>query len=80
MNYHGPLYGKIGTKYFDTSKTSKDFDEMVEMLQSAQSTIGRIRRSISIHPDCTENSEFADYVNLAHESEEKIEKLLTQTK
>jgi hypothetical protein len=33
MEYNGKLYGKIGNKYFDTGKTSNDFDEMFEMLQ-----------------------------------------------
>lgn len=34
MEYHGKLYVKIGNKYFDTGKTSNDFDEMFEMLKS----------------------------------------------
>jgi len=29
MEYHGKLYGKIGNKYFDTGKTSKDYDDLV---------------------------------------------------
>ena len=33
MEYHGKLYGKIGNKYFYTGKTSKDFDEMFEILK-----------------------------------------------
>jgi hypothetical protein len=33
MEYHGKLYGKIGNKYFDTEKTSKDFDDMLQMLK-----------------------------------------------
>lgn len=28
MEYHGKLYGKIGGKYFDTGKTSDDFDNL----------------------------------------------------
>jgi hypothetical protein len=39
MEYHGKLYGKIGNKYFDTGKTSKDFDEMFEMLKDVLSGI-----------------------------------------
>ena len=27
MEYHGKLYGKIGNKYFDTGKSSADFDK-----------------------------------------------------
>jgi len=33
MEYHGKLYGKIGNKYFDTDKTSQDFDDMTELIQ-----------------------------------------------
>lgn len=36
MKYHGKLYGKIGNKYFDTGKTSKDFDEMFEFISSLE--------------------------------------------
>jgi len=32
MEYHGKLYGKIGNKYFDTDKTSKDFYKMAKFL------------------------------------------------
>jgi len=35
MEYHGKLYGKIGNKYFDTGKTSKDFDDMCKLLKEA---------------------------------------------
>lgn len=27
MEYHGKLYGKIGGKYFDTGRTSDEFDK-----------------------------------------------------
>lgn len=30
MNYQGKLYGKIGSKYFDTGITSDDWDELVK--------------------------------------------------
>ena len=39
MNYTGKLYGKIGNKYFDTEKTSNDFDELVEKLEDILETI-----------------------------------------
>lgn len=76
MEYHGKLYGKLGSLCFDTGKTSKDFDEIVEMLKKAKSTIGRLRLSMSVHPDCEENSEFADYVDLADEQEQEIELII----
>ena len=78
MEYHGKLYGKIGNKYFDTNKTSKDVDKLVEMLKKSKSTISRISLSMNVHPDCQENSEFADYVDLAIETESEIDELLKQ--
>lgn len=36
MEYHGKLYGKIGNKYFETGKTSKDFDKMVTVLKDCK--------------------------------------------
>ena len=32
MNYKGKLYGKVGKKYFDTGRTSDDWDEMIDAL------------------------------------------------
>lgn len=34
MEYHGKLYGKIGNKYFDTSKTSDDYDNLEKQNKS----------------------------------------------
>ena len=33
MNYIGKLYGKIGRIYFDTGKTSEDYDELLQALK-----------------------------------------------
>ena len=77
MEFQGKLYGKIGNKHFDTGKTSKDFDDMVKMLQKAKSTISRLKNSMRAHPDYEEHSEFADYVELAEQQEYEIE-LLTK--
>ena len=52
--------------------------EMFDMLKQAKTTICRLRLSISVHPDCEENSEFADYVDLADEKEKQIQQLLTK--
>jgi hypothetical protein len=32
MNYNGKIYGKIGRKYFDTGRTSIEFDAMEKEL------------------------------------------------
>jgi len=32
MEYNGKLYGKIGNKYFDTDKTSEDYDNLLNAL------------------------------------------------
>lgn len=54
--------------------------EIFELLKESQRTIQSLRLSMSAHPDCVENSEFADYVDLADTTEEKINELLNQTK
>ena len=33
MEYRGKLYGKISNKYFDTSRTTEDWDSMLEALK-----------------------------------------------
>ncbi len=33
MEYHGKLYGKIGDKYFETGKTSEDYDKLEEAFE-----------------------------------------------
>lgn len=42
MKYVGKLYGKIGNKYFDINKTSKDFDKMEERLKQRDNDIDNL--------------------------------------
>ncbi|MBD1430611.1 hypothetical protein H8B04_13760 [Sphingobacterium sp. DN04309] len=48
----------------------------MEMLKEAKSMIGKLRRSISVHPDCTIGSEFDDYTTDAQNLEDEIESLI----
>ena len=48
------------------------------MLKEKKKTICRLRLSMSVHPDCKEGSEFADYVDLADSTEIHLEQLLTK--
>jgi hypothetical protein len=50
--------------------------ELVEMLKEAKSMIGKLRRSMSVHPDCTIGSEFDDYTTDAQNLEDEIESLI----
>ena len=50
--------------------------EIVEALKESKKTISRLRRSMEVHPDCQDNSEFADYVDLAYEKEDEIDLLI----
>lgn len=50
--------------------------ELVEILKEAKSMIGKLRRSISVHPDCTIGSEFDDYTTDAQNLEDEIESLI----
>lgn len=50
--------------------------ELVEMLKESMSMIGKLRRSMSVHPDCTIGSEFDDYTMDAQNLEDEIESLI----
>ena len=40
MEYIGRLYGKVGNKYFDTGKTSEDYDRLESRLSPVTDQIG----------------------------------------
>ena len=50
--------------------------KLIATLIKAKSTISRLKNSMRAHPDCSVNSEFADYVELAEQQEEEIELLI----
>jgi len=52
--------------------------EMAEMLIKAQKTIGRLKLSMLVHPDCTKGSEFDDFTDEAQERENEIQELLNK--
>lgn len=54
--------------------------ELVEALKESKSMIGKLRRSISVHPDCTIGSEFDDYTTDAQNLEDEIESLINSNK
>lgn len=47
MEYHGKLYGKIGNKYFDTAKTSEDFDKLESQNKQLQKELDEANWFIS---------------------------------
>lgn len=47
MEYHGKLYGKIGNKYFDTSKTSDDYDGLEAKNKQLLDEIERLKSKIN---------------------------------
>jgi len=61
---------------FSNAKLIATAPEMLEMLQKAKSTISRLKNSMRAHPDCVEDSEFADYVDLSEFNEDSIEQLI----
>ena len=50
--------------------------ELVDALKEAKSMIGKLRCSMSVHPDCTIGSEFDDYTTDAQNLEDEIESLI----
>ena len=61
MEYNGKLYGKFRNKYFDTGKTSKDYDllekQNKKMLEEIQDTIDDLTllKSAILHASKTNN-------------------------
>ena len=49
MQYHGPLFGNIrGTrKYFDTGKTSADWDALEKRAEDAESNVTKLREALA---------------------------------
>lgn len=47
MEYTGKLYGKIGNKYFDTSKTSEDFDKLEKEVKELQDEIVKLESELT---------------------------------
>lgn len=41
MEYRGKLYGKIGGMYFDTSKTSEDWDNLENKVDELQEVVNK---------------------------------------
>jgi prefoldin subunit 5 len=39
MEYHGKLYGRVAGEYFDTGKTSQQYDDLLEALQNSLATL-----------------------------------------
>lgn len=49
-------------------------------LLESKKLLGRLRRSISVHPDCEVGSEFDDYTTDAQNLEDEIESLINKVK
>lgn len=56
MEYKGKLYGKIGRKYFDTSHTSEDWDNMQKSIKYLEDyikkNVGLDSVARNFHFDC----------------------------
>lgn len=46
--------------------------EAYNKLESARNLIGRLKRSMLAHPDCTNGSEFDDYTSIAQQIEDEL--------
>jgi hypothetical protein len=51
MKYEGKLYGKIGRKYFDTGKTSDDWDKLEKRNKEANEFILDIANLLEMEID-----------------------------
>lgn len=46
MEYHGKLYGKIGKKYFDTTRTSDDWDAMEKRISELEAENSLLKETV----------------------------------
>lgn len=46
MEYEGKLYGKINGKYFDTGKTTKDYDNILKLIAKNTELIFKLSQKI----------------------------------
>lgn len=86
MKYIGKLYGNIGGQFISLGVTADDYDrleekanladKLIEKLNEARVIIAQMKRSMLVHPDCTEGSEFDDFTSSAQEIEDQIERLI----
>jgi len=69
MEYTGKLYGKIGRETFDTGKTSKDWDNIIENNFILRKSLVSLQMSLMAHPDyvCNDEGEFKDMVSMAED-------------
>lgn len=58
------------------SQLLNELSNVSGILIEARGCISSLKRSILVHPDCTEGSEFDDYSSYAQEVEDKIESLI----
>ena len=75
MEYYGKLYGKIGNKYFDTGKTSSDFDStshQLEKLEAEKKELLEALEEIEYKFRCENNS--SDESKFLDEIESLIQK------
>lgn len=63
MEYHGKLFGKIGNKYFDTGKTSEDFDNMSKRLAEFVEKLIKVRESFYNSFPVPLKMEYCDAIN-----------------
>lgn len=89
QNYNGNKameinYGKDGECVAEIVHNKHDAQliskapELFEMLNAAKYRLGSLRRSMTVHPDCVEGSEFDDLTDIAQELEDEIEALLKE--
>lgn len=71
-------FNVIGIYGLCPSELFEKYNELARMLVKARTTISRLKNSMRAHPDCTENSEFDGYVELAEQQEYEIELLINE--
>lgn len=71
-------YGRTPDLALSNANFISKAPDMFKMLQEAKSMLGKLRRSMTAHPDCTPDSEFDLFADSAQEMEDEIDKLLKE--
>jgi hypothetical protein len=81
MEYHGKLYGKIAGAYFDTSKTSEDWDAMENKIKDLERELNKEAYKISLFRGFTlwvieNNFSVFENADIFKENKEKILRMM----
>jgi hypothetical protein len=62
MKYEGKLYGKVGEDYFDTGKTSEDWDNLEIRLKEARELLKKYYEGRALYTDVLRAAKIIEFL------------------